>query len=228
MTAFQRLRDEWPRLFLELVVVTAGVSLSFALQDWRQAQRERSEEQRLLEGLRADLNIDAANLERRSEVLDLWIEHLVALQSPAARKELDNTAIDQAMDALLSYSSFAASKATYQELRQTGSSSLIRDKALLRRVIETYESAYPAAKEWDDLNRSFVLDQLFPFIDREGPSFESRADVAFTADYHRVFEALEDDTRFRNQMRTALLFKRGQKQIYTLMLERVQQTLAAF
>jgi len=218
-------RGEWTRMLLELVVVVLGISISFAFQDWRQDRDDRSEERRLLESFATELRMDHRELELRSELLDASIERIGRALDPQSRPALDAAALDLVMDGALGYQTFSPSTATYQELRQTGSSALLRDKRLAHELIALYERAYKHAAEWDEINRSFVLERMFAFVDDHGPAFESATDNAFAQGYHAAFEQLEGDPRFRNLLRSGTLFMKGQRQVYALLTTRTAQLL---
>lgn len=215
---FQRLkstlRDDTPRLLLDLLIVVAGVSISFALQDWRTATSERSTEARYLRSFADELELDRIELSRLIDVQEKAILDLRKVLQPTERALLGATEIDVAMDHALGYLTFSPANATYFELRQTGASRLIRDKALLQSILALYERRYAAAVEWDGISRKFVLDRIFPFIDEHGPSFLSGSRTTLAEGYHVVFMALEADPRFRNQLRSAILFKEGQLLAY--------------
>ncbi|MFK7743080.1 MAG: hypothetical protein AB8H80_22390 [Planctomycetota bacterium] len=206
------LRRSFPQLLLELSVVVLGITISFWLQDWRQARHERAEESRLLKGFAMELELDQLELEQRGKALEMGIASIRDLLEKGS--ELDEKTIDHGMDAALGYMSFSPSMATYLELRQTGASRLIQDKDLLRNLIMLYERAYAAATEWDQVNRTFVLDRMFPHIERFGPSFAAKIEGAFAHGYHKVFRALEPSEHFRNLLHNGSLFKEGQRVVY--------------
>ncbi|MEM8713358.1 MAG: hypothetical protein AAGG01_20625, partial [Planctomycetota bacterium] len=110
-----RPRLDWLRLFLEFVIVVAGISLSFWLQDLRQAEGERAEERRFLAGLQRDLRSDHERLTRSAEMFGRMVESIDGLIDPARRAELSDEDMDIAMDALLTYAGFSPVRATYQE-----------------------------------------------------------------------------------------------------------------
>jgi len=206
------LRRNLPRLTLELLVVVLGITISFWFQDWRQSRNDRAEEARLLAGFAMELQVDFDELKQRREVLDKGATSVRDLLAKA--NELDDKAIDAAMDSALGYTSFRPSTATYLELRQTGASRLVQDKELLRELIMLYERNYSAATEWDHINRTFVLDRMFPYVEMHGPSFAAEVSGAYAHGYHNVFRALESDDPFRNLLHTGTLFKEGQRAVY--------------
>lgn len=219
------IRRTLPRLALELLVVVLGITLSFWFQDWRQQRDDRQQETRLLQSIVGELRSDRTSLQQRLELLDQGIAGLRRLQQDGDTMATEQ--LDRAMDQALSYIAFAPSRASYIELKQMAGSRLVRDKQLLRRVITLYERAYPLAGEWDEVSRRFVLDRMFPFVDRRGPSFVSSAGAGYATGYHQAYRALAEETEFRNLLRSAVLFKEGQRATYAALLDAIAKVLAA-
>lgn len=213
------LRRDWTLLVFELAIVVLGISISFALQDWRQGRKGSAEEQRLLESFAAEIRQDQEVLAQSMERIELSLESIRNALDSDKRKELDKEDLDQMMDMALGYINFTPSVATYFELRQTGGSGLIRDKTILRRLITLYERFYPQASEWDDINRNYVLQTVFPFVDQNGPAFDSQEEGPFAHGYHAAFEALEQDPKFRNVLRSNIMFKEGQRVVYEQLIQ---------
>ena len=134
--------------------------------------------------------------------------------------------LDLMMDVALSYNGFSPVVAAYHEMRQSGGSALIANKTLLGQIIMLYERSYPLSAEWDTINRDFVLTRMFPFVDEHGPSFKSHSEEAIAVGYHAAFVALENDRRFRNLLRSSLLFKEGQLFAYKRVLTAVTAVTA--
>lgn len=212
------------RFGLELVAVVLGISISFWLEDQRKLREDRAEEQRLLEAFATELRGDLAAIEfHRKRLADDTASMQGAL---ADDSKLDDKALDAVMDTLLGYAAFRPSTATYSELKQTGASRVVRDKALLRRVLTVYERLYPMAGEWDAVNREFVLDRVFPFVDGEGPAFASSGDQGYAHGYHLAWRALHDQPRFRNLLRSSVVFRQGQMAAYGLVESALKEMVA--
>lgn len=214
-----------PRLALELLVVVLGITISFWFQDWRQQRDDRQQEARLLQGIVEELRADRTDLRRRLEMVDGSLAAVQRLQRDGETMSAEE--LDRAMDQTLSYIAFAPSRASYVELQQMAGSRLVRDKRLLHQVITLYERAYPMAVEWDGINRQFVLDRMFPYIDRHGPSFVSTSAAGYATGYHQAYRAIAGETEFRNLLRSALLFKEGQRATYAALLDAVGKVLTA-
>jgi hypothetical protein len=219
------IRRTAPRLGLELLVVVLGITISFWFQDWRQQRDDRQQETRLLQGIVDELRADRAQLQQRIEMVDRGLTALQRLQRDGGSMSAEE--LDRAMDQTLSYIAFAPSRATYVELQQMAGSRLVRDKRLLHQVITLYERAFPMAVEWDEINRSFVLDRMFPYVDQHGPSFVSTSSAGYATGYHQAYKVLANQTEFHNLLRSGLLFKEGQRATYAMLLHAVDKVLTA-
>ncbi|MDF1836906.1 MAG: hypothetical protein P1V35_03475 [Planctomycetota bacterium] len=219
------LRRDWTLLVFELIIVVLGISISFALQDWRQGRHDIAEEQRFLDGFAVEIRQDREVLELHIKNIEDSLASIRSALDPTTRPGLDDAALDRVMDKVLGYNNFSPSVATYFELRQTGGSKLIRDKAQLGRIIALYERFYPQATEWDEINRNYILQTMFPFVDEHGPAFESHVEGAFAHGYHAVFEALEGNPQFRNKLRSNIMFKEGQRMVYDSLIRATDHLL---
>ncbi len=47
------IRSEWPQLVIEVLVVVAGITISFALNEWRNGREDRRSEPRTWEAIYA-------------------------------------------------------------------------------------------------------------------------------------------------------------------------------
>lgn len=212
------------KLVLELVVVVLGITISFWFQDWRDRRADRQQEAQLLSGLGNELRNDLADLQARSRQIEQGIEHVRRLLVPEAIAASERD-LDLAMDALLSYVAFSPLRATYVELQQLGGSRLVRDKHVLHQVLSIHERVYPMATEWDGINRSFVLDRVFPYLDANGPSFEVDMKGQTAHGYHKAFLFLSGRNEFRNLLRSAVVFKEGQHAVYQALIAAVTKVL---
>ncbi len=221
----KRPRLDWLRLFLEFVIVVAGISLSFWVQDLKEQRAGRSEEERFLTGFRGELREDLEVLTARIESLKTSVDGLYSAMDPEKRASLGAKELDWVMDTALTYTGFRGSLATYSELRQTGGSHLIRDKAVLGEIIHLYERDYPGAGEWDLINRNFVLERMFPYLEDFGPHVPTTLDGTNVSGLHPVFIALEEEPRFRNLLRTNTIFKEAQSAVFTALTTKIERVI---
>src|SRR4051812_3309554 len=137
------LREDWPRLAIDLIVLVAGISISFGLDEWRRDREDRRVEHRAWEAIYEDLGIDSAYLAKRIVQLK---GHTRAFDDLLGNPPADS--LDTYMDRAISYVSFTPSEGAYHELQQMAGSRLIRNHALLADLTSAYSREYERATEW--------------------------------------------------------------------------------
>lgn len=215
------LRESWPRLSFELMVLVVGITLSLAVNEWRTGLENRGTERRSLMALRDNLASDTTMLGLQSRRLERMIRVYSLLLSPDSAARLPDDSIDVYMDLAMTYVTFPRNDVAYEEMRQTGQSRFIRDKELLNRTIDLYTRAYYQAAEWDGINRGFILDRMIPYLDDHGPYVEGASQAGVMDGLAPIYHALKGQDRFRNLLRTNRLYKEAQLSVYALTRARV-------
>ena len=213
-------REDWPRLVLELLVVVLGISASFALEEWRGNRENRRVERRAWAGVAANLATDTLYLSRRAAQLEMMIgayDALIAGRAPA-------DSIESYMDLAISYVNFVRTDFAYEELRQSSSARQVRNGALLERMSRMYTAEYALAAEWESINRDFVVDRMIPYLEAEAPApYVTTSQATVAVGLARAHAALAGAPRFRNLLATNRFFKDAQRTVYRLTLARARQ-----
>src|SRR5690349_2573027 len=93
------LREDWPRLVIELLVLVLGITASFALDQWRREREDRQLERRTLEGLHENLVADTVTLAAAEARLGRMARGYAELLGGTAPAD----SIDTYMDLSISY-----------------------------------------------------------------------------------------------------------------------------
>ena len=228
------LRDDWPRLLLELVILIVGISASFALEDWRQRRADAATEHRAWATVADNLAADTTQLALR-------LAQLATVTAACDRLLAGNVPADSAavlLDQAMLYVTFVPTDYGYDELRRTSSARELNARALLGEVARLHSRMYPLVAEWDALNRRFLLDRFYPFLEARAPAPYLDPEAATALRGGRVaasrgrglgasYAALADDRHFRNLLVTDRFYKGGQRLAYGRALEQARLTLAA-
>jgi hypothetical protein len=210
------LRDDWPRLAIELAVLVTGITISFALDEWRRDREDRRVERRAWEAIHDDLAADSVYLASRVKQL----AHMTrAYDGLLAGGPADS--IDAYMDRAISYVVFTPRLGAYRELQQMAGSRLIRNRELLGELTTCYNREYVLTSEWDGINRDFVLERMIPYLDTTAPYVEGVGGGQTAVGMSGVYRALAPRDQFRNLVRTNRLFKQAQLSAYETTLVRV-------
>lgn len=223
----EEVRKDWPKIFIQVFVLVSGITISFLLNEWRTEANNREIEFRTLDALRDNLLSDSASISITIDRIQLMISAYEQLLQPDVARALPDDSLDRAMDLLNTYTGFTRKDMAYEELRQTGNSRLIENKALLSGIIDLYHSAYDRAKEWEDINRKFILERMLPFVDAESPFAGGSSKRGTMVGTRPAYEELVNDDRFLNLMKTNLLFKNAQQSVYVQTLGEVTAVIEA-
>lgn len=220
----ETVRRDWPRLTLELVVIVVGITLSFALNEWRIRSGEAEAERRLVRDLEANLAADSAALAVGIARLDTMTGAYVRLLGADATS-LPADSIDRYMDWLITYVKFTPHDVAYREMQQTGTTRLLSDRALLERLIGLHSRAYVRVSEWDAINAGLVLDRTIPYLDANAP-FVPDPGGATLANQVPVLAALHERDHFLNLVKTNRLLKTAQRSVYEATLVEIDSLRA--
>jgi hypothetical protein len=165
----------WTYAIGELLIVTAGVLIALAANQWNLDRLDRAEEVLIIERLLSDLESDLGNLDEASNMLEKKEESLQRIYSILAsvNKKPDDPAEflgDIIAGANYGWNQPVARRITFDEILSSGKFRLIR-KPELREMIAAYYSA-----DQDAHNRIEERETDFPKLSyqlvRRGTEFE--------------------------------------------------------
>jgi hypothetical protein len=214
-------REEWPKLALEFVVLVVGVTLSFAVDQWRRDREDRAYERRALGLIREGLVDDSVRASRMVGSIRAFRRAHEALLSPNPRPD----SIDLWMDQQESYAMMVRSDWAYQELRLGGNTRVLRDNRVFAAVTQAYGGEYRILEEWDEVNRRMVLDRIIPYIDENSPFTPVTTDGGAVVGLAKAYETLRTQDRFRNLQRTALGYREIQIGAAERVIARIRRLL---
>ena len=130
----------WARVAAEFLAIFAGVTLSFAAEDWRQQREERAQEIVLLEGLRADLDQDSADIVTVWDRAERYDHGSAWLQLRFDQgDEIPVDSIQARYAAVVFGTTYQPVTTTYVALRDGGQMSVIGSDELRRLITAYYE-----------------------------------------------------------------------------------------
>jgi hypothetical protein len=219
--SLRALREDWPRLAIELLVLVAGITISFALDEWRRDREDRRAERGTWQAIHEDLGADSVALAARVVQLKTMTRSYDGLLAGGPPDSLDAY-----MDRAISYVVFVPRMAAYRELQQMAGSRLIRNRALLGALTDCYTRDYMLAAEWDAIGRDFVLERMIPYLDATAPFVEGVGGGQTVVGMSAVYRSVSSRDQFRNLLRTHRMFKDAQLSTYQAALARVTKLRA--
>jgi len=151
----------------ELLILILGISASFALNEYRIAELDKAKEKDMLINFQNNLVVDSMLLSNGVEQLEQQLEFAQKLLK--SKKDLyTDSLLIQALS-LLNYSPFETNDITYEQMRSTGSSSLIQNDSLMSLIVGLYERGYDIVRRWGDIDGDHVKNRLIPYVEDNFP-----------------------------------------------------------
>ena len=149
-------QQHWTAVFLDFVIVVAGVFIGLQVNNWNEVRKDRAEERRyyaqIVEDLRTDQNT-FLTAKQRTDSFDAAAETI--LRAMRTRIPPGVTPGRFAVDIHHAGYLFIPhpSRRTYDELISTGNLGLLQNEAA-KSAIATYYSDFDNSRQWDELLRS--------------------------------------------------------------------------
>lgn len=221
---FQIIKNRWAEYLIEIVVIIIGISLTVLFNNWREQIIENKEETKLLESIRENLVTDTLILDTRLKTLNVFIDGNQKLLSP----NIDTFPSDSLaifVDFVATYTKFQGTKIGYQELKQSKSSTIIKNRKLLQKIILHYEQKYDMMSEWNDVDKNFVLNDIIPFLS-ENLEYSDTLMLLFD-DAKTTLQLLKNDNHFKNMVKSGMIYKQIIRMFYVQLKKDTKELIVA-
>jgi len=169
------IRDMWPAYVIEIFVIILGISVSLALEQWQERNKETRLENIYLNNLLVDVEVDLQSLRdvtlNTQKILDRGNELLGYAGNPA--KDISSKKLYADVRSILGRPKFLSSDATFSDLKSSGNIQLLKD-IQLKNLLFAYYNQTQSIKEVQDaeqlatitLSGSYFL-KRFPIDDSD-------------------------------------------------------------
>lgn len=142
--------QNWFTVLLEIFIVVAGIFIGLQVDDWNETRKERVEERAYLERMRTDVSQDIELLSFSNDLADERIEQTRFLEALA--RDPENVGEDPGsviffLEVATWESYLPVVPRTFEELRSSGLTTLIRDHKLR----DAFSEYYRQIERWDSI-----------------------------------------------------------------------------
>lgn len=134
------IKTMWPAYLIEIFVIILGISITLALEEWRDNSKEDHLEQIYLKNLLADIDVDAKNLNQvkiRTEKLLAHGQNLLRYtRNPSFPVTYNQVSAD--IRAILDRPKFISHDASFSDLKSSGNLHLLKDIPLKNLLFAYY------------------------------------------------------------------------------------------
>jgi len=130
------LASDWYKYLLELIVITAGILGAFMLNGWKESLDNRSEEVRILKGLKEEFEVNLKEVERNIELNTMAVESSILMVEliRSAEPFANQNYFDSLMYSSYMFGTFDAQTGLVEEVISSGKLSVLSDADLRNRL----------------------------------------------------------------------------------------------
>ncbi|MFT5668417.1 MAG: hypothetical protein ACI9DK_002621 [Vicingaceae bacterium] len=205
------LRKSKSSYFFDLIIIIAGITVSFVVNEWREGKKLETKKEQLLLDISKDLYAD-------SLVLDKIITHYKTMARSHdsllkyQRGTVDEDSLNIYLDHFTSYIPFNPTANTYKRINSDPEMNIQRKDSLIWHYLNLHNTVYPGIKEWFYVEKEFVLKTGLPYMDQHAPYiYPSPVNYSFDG---KVFYELRKKDEFMNYLKSGRVYKSSMITIY--------------
>lgn len=191
------IKEMWPAYLIEIIVIILGISITLALEEWRDNGKENHLEQIYLKNLQTDVGTDLESLSQAisgtNSLLQRGNELLAYARSPD-NKNISPDQIYEDVRATLNRPNFISSDASFTDLKSSGNLHLIKD-IQLKKLLFAYYNETQLIKEIQDAERQTTIALSGAYFLKQFPldKMRSQAGSMTTKDMNELLKKFEFD-----------------------------------
>jgi hypothetical protein len=163
--------EMWPAYMIEIFVIILGISITLALEEWREKGKENELAAIYEKNLAADIEVDLEALNHTEQstavLLNKGNELLDFIKDPAAH-DLTPDRADSDLSSIIGREKFISSDATFSDLTHSGNLRLLKDIQLKKLLFAYYDLAQ-SIKEVQDAEQQATIVISGPYFLKRFP-----------------------------------------------------------
>lgn len=159
--ASKKFKNVFLNYAFEVMVIFLGISISFWFDEWRENRKDREMERKHLIDLKNNLKQDTFLLSQLIKGGNTFVNSsrkLATFKSDMDILDSLNFHIDNAT----SYLPLKTNQAAYEEIKQTGHTSLITNDTLKMIILQHYTLVVKQGEEWSEVDKNYTMTQIIP------------------------------------------------------------------
>jgi hypothetical protein len=158
------LRHRWPEYLIEIFVIVFSISVSFALDQWKERRHDEELERLYLKTLSDNLAADIDTLHEVIPETQLVLRKAQALiDASRASGPMTSTSVDEGIVDIARRPSFLAHDAAFSDLRSSGNLRLIHDFKLKNALFDYYGKS-ESIKAKETAERESLITLVAPYL----------------------------------------------------------------
>lgn len=197
---------------IELLILIAGIMISFLLNEWRVSNQQKEEKNRIVTQFINDLKADTLQIQQHSAIIDRVTASCKSLMSNDSVVDLRETSTNVAM--MLNTVSDKFNEAAYIEASSTGKIGLIENHDLRYRLISMYDQSHPEIYGWHEVDMKENFPALMRYVNANVPFSPQLDFTTLTSEKEEQLASAILTDEFKNLVQMNLIIKSGTGQLY--------------
>ena len=204
------LRKSKSSYFFDLIVIIAGITVSFIVNEWQESNKLEAKKEQLLVDINKDLYADSLVLEGTINIYKIMARsHDTLLEYQTGTLNPDSLTIF--LDHFTSYLPFNATANTYKRINTDSVMTIERKDSLIWYYLNLHNVVYPRMEDWLYVEKEFVLNTALHYMDQNAPFiYPSPVNYSFQGE---VFYELRKKDEFMNYLKSGRVHKKSMLQI---------------
>jgi hypothetical protein len=165
-TTYELIRQKWREYIIEILVIILGITISFALNAWKEKQSKIELEQLYVKSLYNDISSDSEALQETIHATKQVVGKAKSLLAYSLQEDLSNLNGAQfllELRGVFDRPNFVSNDATFTDLKSSGNMQVITDFPLKNSLFKYYKQ-YEAIKAIEIAERDATLSLVAPYI----------------------------------------------------------------
>lgn len=202
---------------IELLILIAGIMISFLLNEWRVSNQQKEEKNRIVNQFIDDLKADTLQIKEHSSIIERVTLSCQSLMVNDSMIDLAETSTNVAM--MLNTVSDKFNEAAYIEASSTGKIGLIENHDLRYRLITMYDQSHPEIYGWHEVDMKENFPALTRYVNANVPFSPQLNFTTLTAAKQEQLASAILTDEFKNLVQMNLIIKSGTGQLYGMKKE---------
>jgi hypothetical protein len=176
------LKKRWPEYLLEVLVITASIYGAFLLNSWKENTDKRGEETTILNGLKAEFEVNISEVKRNIELNSSTVQttatliELIRTEEPFANQRY----FDSLLYVAYMFGTFDAQTGIVDEIISSGKLSIIKDPQLRNRLT-SISGMLDNAEEDYTTRGTFYMHEIIPYLSKYIPLVNADEHLDFSS-----------------------------------------------
>jgi hypothetical protein len=206
----RKLKDTVLQYVFEIIVIFIGISISFLFDEWRDNRKDRELERKHLMDVKSNLQQDTFLLSQMMANSKIFANCSRKLATFKNDSEISDS-LDFYIDNASSYSLLQTNHMAYEEIKQTGHSSLITNDSLKKFILQHYTLIIPYGEEWGNIDKNYTLTQIIPEMSNYFPVVSDTTNMVAAS---QKIKALRIQ-KLRNLLLNSATYKQEAEKVFT-------------